>query len=515
MQNNEKELIDAYVLKRKIPRERVVVIDGECFDKEYDLTKDHFTGEWIRLVYDRYRNFTIAKGYDEQTGCIISETVRTKQNNLKLILVQMQYNNYREGAWSDYVFESAADLKEFCEKYDFVLGKLRNIYFHITALKFDRKKPQHFDGIKSAVDVDKFLYRNDFYPQTKNYKKSREYRELQEHLSKDNYRYGMDSKTFLSFEGLQYTFGVEMETVSGIFTGSEIVKEIVPNYNMSSVHDGSLRDADGSGPWGAEYVTGVLKGDNGLKHLHSITDLLSKKCTVDRRTSVHVHIGSLKWNSEEIVYAYILGKMLEDEIFSMMPKSRANNEYCKKLKALNFDAVSESNFYKEYKKNIKTLYADVFSTVSNILVPDSCYNKKSVHPRGRHGGYDRATDHRYSWLNFTNIIFNQRGNFNSKTIEFRCHSGTLSYKKIHNWIKICMAFVEYVHVGKKEIMDAVFSGRKITLEQVIKKVYPKTNSRLLEYISIRKNLFNDMTNETVDYVNESSNIKNLKDIICV
>src|SRR5690606_38373707 len=137
-----------------------------------------------------------------------------------------------------------------------------------------------------------------------------EYKEIIAFLKKKNSLYGMDSYTYLETEGIRSTFGVEIETISGSFSDSE-----VEDLNLKAVHDGSLRDADGSGPWGKEYVTGVLKGDSGFEHMHKITKTIAEKCTIDERASIHVHVGSLKWNSEEISLAYLLGEILEDEIF--------------------------------------------------------------------------------------------------------------------------------------------------------------------------------------------------------
>src|SRR5690606_20647291 len=129
--------------------------------------------------------------------------------------------------------------------------------------------------------------------------------------------------------------------------------EEVKHLNLKAVHDGSLRDPDGSGPWGKEYVTGVLKGDAGFKHLQEITKTIASKCKIDKRASVHVHIGSLKWNSEEIVIAYLLGEILEEELFSMLPKSRSINEYCRKLRTLtvkNKALLKIAKDKKSYKK---------------------------------------------------------------------------------------------------------------------------------------------------------------------
>src|SRR5690606_33236485 len=87
-------------------------------------------------------------------------------------------------------------------------------------------------------------------------------------------------------------------------------------------------------PQGGEYVSGVMYGDAGFKQLYEMCKLLNKKCTVDKRAGVHIHIGSLNWNKEDLVYSYLLAEMIEEEMFSMLPKSRRSNDYCKKITPL-------------------------------------------------------------------------------------------------------------------------------------------------------------------------------------
>ena len=54
-----------------------------------------------------------------------------------------------------------------------------------------------------------------------------------------------------------------------------------------------------------------------------------------------MHTGGIKFNNELIVYLYKLSLLVEKEIFSMMPVSRRENEYCKKLKPFKFNFSEE------------------------------------------------------------------------------------------------------------------------------------------------------------------------------
>lgn len=495
------------------PSEETVEYNGKTFRKR-DTVEDWLTGNLIPRFEDEITSLYTAINFNEEAGVLELKKEFLERNNFEnsnIFGVILHVDHSRRGDYSRVYFKSREEAMAFIGKYDYVPSTSRvGVYLVSRYREFlDKQHPEQFNFTK-VKQLPEELFDISL---PKNYKNSKEYKDLLDHCFKTNESNGIESKTFLSFEGLKHSFGVELETIDGNFNNIHNLS-LISDLNVAGVFDGSLRDADGSGPWGLEYVTGVLKGDSGLKQLNKITKVLTKKCAVDKRCSVHVHIGSLKWNSEEIAHAYMLGTLLEDEIFSMMPQSRDNNPYCRRIPKLK-PGVLRAVKKKPYKEYVSEVYNYVFKVVTEGMRPSIEYNKKSVHPRGRHGGWDRNRDHRYSWLNFTNIIFNQRGSFDSKTIEFRAHSGTLSYKKVHNWIKICMAFVEFVHTNKRRIRSAVANGETITLKEIISSVYPKTGDRLIEYVEIRKIIFSKNLNQSVDYINEDCNIKSIKEIICV
>lgn len=505
-------------INNNIPEEHLVIVNGRPRDKrDANITQDFETGEWMDLTQDQYH--TVNTVEFEKEGFFKTKYSYLKRKNNRdynLYRATIQHNKDYPTSFKSFYFKNEESFNEFCKKYDLVRGENnRETWFQKNLIKYDRKKPTPFNNIKHKRVVEDYL-NGEIYIDEKR-AKTKEYKELLDIVNIENKRLGLDSSSFKAFEGLNFSYGIELETISGCIY-NDIYLDSNKDLNMAGVFDGSLRDPDGSGPWGQEYITGVLKGDSGLKQLYDITKLISSKCKVDKRCAFHVHIGSLNWNSEDIVYMYLLGLMLEDEVFSIMPLSRRNNEYCKSLPTLNKTKVARLVSAKNkvsYKKAIDGLYDNVFKIVGRQGSPNRFSNKKTAHPKGRHGGYDRGTDHRYSWLNFTNMVFNQRGSLNDKTIEFRPHPGTLSYKKIYNWLKICMAIAEFVHIGKRDIVAAIKDGKKITLEDIISKVYKRSSSSLVSYIQIRKNLFSDFSNENIDYVNEESNIKNLKELVCV
>lgn len=344
-------------------------------------------------------------------------------------------------------------------------------------------------------------------------------------LVERNIMFGVDSLTYKMFEGLNYTFGVELETNSGRLNEAD-----VRGLNLKCEFDGSLRDTPDQRKedvLGGEYITGVLKGDAGMYQLQKICNILSEKCTINAKCGVHVHIGGINLNKENVIYLYKLGELLQDEIFDMLPASRRGNSYCRKLTPLKLDIDQLNNIKTPigYSILIDEYYNKVFREVSSSKdLPSSRANKTTNHPMGSKCGYNKATQ-RYCWLNFVTALFDTKNNPNAITLEFRNHHGTLNYRKIKYWVKICMAFVAFVENHKNSLkrgywLDRDKNEHMITLHTVIKAVYPKSYKVLLNYIDERKQLFfadkGDI--EALEYKNDNVNCKMLsmkEDILCV
>lgn len=340
-----------------------------------------------------------------------------------------------------------------------------------------------------------------------------EVREIKKNILKRNLEMGVESLTFKNLEGQRYSFGVELESCEGRFEDDE-----VSHLNVKAVHDGSLREADGSNPIGGEYVTGVLVGDSGLAQLHEICRVLQTKCKLDKRCGVHVHIGGLNWGKEEVVYSWILAELLEKEIFDTLPKSRRDNSYCRALNKIvgktGIVALNSTKSIQEYNIEIDSIYNRIFTEVSGLHPseqPSRGINKNTDHPKGPKCGFDKKAQ-RYCWLNYVTLLFNTKKIHNSWTLEFRNMSGTLNYTKIKNWLKLCMAFCSFVENHKSSIKNSLKTP--ITLETIIKAVYPITGSKLNSYMNERKQLFNS-ADESVDYVVDKKIAKKtMKEVAC-
>lgn len=288
---------------------------------------------------------------------------------------------------------------------------------------------------------------------------------------KDQLKYGIRSSTYSITEGKRYTFGAEIETSSG-FLPHYLDKDL----NYEAVHDGSLRDEQGN-VIGGEYVTGVLTGDSGFLQLKRLCNELTKRCTVNKKCGVHIHIGGVDFTKEFIVYLYKVAMDIEKEIYAMLPKSRSTNEYCRPLPKMTIKL--DPNLFTnsmDYDIFINDMYNMIFQTVSYVdRINPTTMNKKTQHPLGNKCGYNHATP-RYCWLNLVPALFDTRGN-GAYTLEIRNHSATLSYTKIKNWTLITMAIMWFVENEKQFI-----ANNKVSLSDIIRKAYPKTGEKLMNYI---------------------------------
>jgi hypothetical protein len=306
--------------------------------------------------------------------------------------------------------------------------------------------------------------------------------------------------TYVKMLGKKYTWGVEIETSSGYLP--EYLDDMLV---YDAVHDGSLRDEEGN-VYGGEYVTGVLRGDLGLQQLKLLCNELSKRCMINKKCGVHVHIGGATFNKESVILMFYLYKKMESAIFGMLPESRRNNEYCRKLPELgiNIDLIKSNREY-----YIDLYYSNIMRYLSSGYELNHSVNKKKDHPKGFKCGYDHNTA-RYCWVNFIPAVFNTRKN-QIYTIEFRPHSASTSYNKIKNWLFICIALIDVVENHKNEI----YKNPNITLNEIIRLVYPNNFTNLIDYIEKRTLKFSDKSidQEASDYTdNEVTNDLTLKSL---
>lgn len=466
--------------------------------KYYLLSSNLIAIDIFTNKYGLKRNMKCVLSIDKDTNKMITSYTSNDINKLiPIILCRKDYNSFINILPEPQLLRDThyiyCENKLIAEKLGFVEDYIHGVFR------------------TSSTDLNNYLPRPNYKAYNATKKKSQFSNKMEAS------KFGVDSFTNLITQNKYYSYGVELETSSGY-----VPPYVMNDLNLRCVRDGSIQ--------GGEYVTGILVGDSGLEHIKDITVELSKRCKVDKTCGLHLHIGGTNFNKEFIVLSYILGLKLENDIHSILPKSRFNNHYCQQLDGnaiKNYKSLSKGiRTIEDYKLFIDSSYEKLYNYyLSNNGFLGKDYNKKNDHP-GR-----RWNTTRYFWLNLQPCMFAtpdseglpriidevhsvkfgttvKRINPDYCNIEFRNHSGTLSFTKIKNWILICSAFVYYVENNKK----AILKNASISLEDIIKfsykdKPHYKLQSSLLNYVNKRREKFFGISDE--DYNNDNKDLKEI------
>lgn len=172
-----------------------------------------------------------------------------------------------------------------------------------------------------------------------------------------------------------------------------------------------------------EFITPKLSGKEGGEVLKKLSaELVKAKATVNRSCGLHVHIdmSDIKNNIEIIKTILLFYLTFEPVIFSYLPMSRRDNNYCKPL----------SEFYHE---------KEIVSIANKETLEALWYRE----PRKEHREYRKGQkydDTRYAGINFHSL-------FSHDNIEIRYHSGTIDHTKMAMWIKLHVAIIDRITSG--------------------------------------------------------------------
>ena len=190
-------------------------------------------------------------------------------------------------------------------------------------------------------------------------------------------------------------------------TGDEYQANDKAICNLRQKHEDMNLTGDGSLNCGIELRTKPLYGLDFINDIkESCAALLSEGYTVKQTCGLHVHLDATKRTEDEIKRFIRYYMVFEPLLFAMLPPSRQDNHYCKKL---------NRNFTLDEFDKAKHLDYSLYKTENT--------GELNRHKRNH---YD---DMRYHALNFHSYFY--RG-----TVEFRMHNGTLSPEKIIAWVRI-------------------------------------------------------------------------------
>lgn len=200
----------------------------------------------------------------------------------------------------------------------------------------------------------------------------------------------------------EITFGIEIET--HIPAGALPVGSYYSGAPVHGLPEGWVAKQDGSiqapaGRQGCEFVSPVLKGDDGIRQILAVVAKLNEiGAKVNASTGLHVHVG---WSGDSHALARLVTLVanFEKAIFaSTGTKNRERGRWCASVQQ-HGDAVRAS-------------------TASSI--------------------------NRYHVLNLNNLYSGRRA-----TVEFRAFAGTLNVVKILGYVSLCLGLVERALSAKK------------------------------------------------------------------
>jgi hypothetical protein len=227
--------------------------------------------------------------------------------------------------------------------------------------------------------------------------------------------------------------GLEIECYSD---GWNYWEESDVDGNWRSVHDGSI-SAFGDGSRGVEFVSRYpVNGDRLYQDIEYITGYLNNDLdfpfSVNKSCGVHVHVDGRDLDWRGLKAALLIGKSAQDIIYKMMPPSRDQGRWCKRI-PLSRRQIMEID--------------------SDQSFIDSWYGAWHVNP-----SMEKYNDSRYCGMNMHARIIHG-------SVEFRYHSGTTNLQKILNWVKICTAIVDRAY----DIQTNAPSERLCRMYQVAEK----------------------------------------------
>jgi hypothetical protein len=176
-----------------------------------------------------------------------------------------------------------------------------------------------------------------------------------------------------------------------------------------AVSDGSIER--GGEESAVEFVhRAPIQGRRLKRSIVSMCDyLIENDFFTNKSCGLHVHVDAADMGYRDLKWTLLLGKSIQDIIYKMMPISRRDGRWAKRIP-----------MSRESILNICDDYDFV----------DSWYSAWGVEP-----SYEKYNHSRYCGMNMHSRIING-------SIEFRYHSGTINRNKIINWITICQAIVD-------------------------------------------------------------------------
>ena len=229
----------------------------------------------------------------------------------------------------------------------------------------------------------------------------------------------------------KYNFGIELE----------IDNEDLPYYDIENNTCFGSKE-DGSLNCGMEFYSPILQGDKGYNEIKKFCNNVNGY-SVSTKAGYHLHIGAENFNYNDLKKIWLLYRIIEKYIYSILPASRQDNKYC-----------IQSIIDIQHILNITSM--DGFKILWN--------------------SHDNNNGTRYHGLNLTALE-------SHNTIELRYHSGTINFDKIINWIKLNFELITF---AKESSIEKILSLNKIVLPKDNLKNFEKLLNVLVDYNDVKE-----------------------------
>ena len=185
--------------------------------------------------------------------------------------------------------------------------------------------------------------------------------------------------------------------------GDMLILREVP-MGWRAVHDGSINGE------GRELISSPTNGDLLRQRVYDLYKFTSRHgLFVDKSCGLHLHFDATDTDWNDLRWISIVAQNVEQNIFSMLPPSRENSNWCREV-PMSFHHMFNCSSGEEF---IEDYYSNCNSSISREKYNDARYQGTNLHAR-----------------------------FYLGTVEFRYHSGTLNPTKILMWIELCNAIIE-------------------------------------------------------------------------
>lgn len=219
------------------------------------------------------------------------------------------------------------------------------------------------------------------------------------------------------------TFGVEIEVMSEIgrrelalaISDAGVMCRETGYDHVVRPHWRIVTDASLGYSEGAEIVSPILRGEEGLREVAKVCDALKRAgCRVNSQTGLHVHIGVGDCSLQQIKNICLNFLNLEPMFDLILPESRRgnNNQYIRSNRCrypYRFGGDYSDDGLMEAFERVRN--ARNFDDLFMAFQGGNRYHKMNLAPYPRQG-----------------------------TVEFRQHSGSVNGEKVCNWIRLLMAF---------------------------------------------------------------------------